>query len=126
MMQPEENEILANPLYLTLVKTTSLLIAKNDPGNFKYLLYLEHFKFSEEEIDRILNLDAEDEFFKEKENENNFIVASLYSLTKEDFIILLNDFKVLKNKKGKDYILSLIKGYENYLIGAKSFNRWIA
>ncbi|WP_419261170.1 Eco57I restriction-modification methylase domain-containing protein [Borreliella afzelii] len=126
MMQPEENEILANPLYLTLVKNTSLLIAKNDPGNFKYLLYLEHFKFSKEEVDKILNLDAKDEFFKEKENENNFIVASLYSLTKENFITLLNDFKVLKNKKGEDYILSLIKGYENYLLGAKSFNRWIA
>ncbi len=111
---------------MTLVKNTSLLIAKNDPENFKYLLYLEYFKFSEEEIDRILNLDAKDKFFKEKENENNFIVASLYSLTKEDFITLLNDFKVLKNKKGEDYILFLIKGYENYLLGAKSFNRWIA
>ncbi len=108
---------------MTLVKNTSLLIAKNDPENFKYLLYLEYFKFSEEEIDRILNLDAKDKFFKDKENENNFIVASLYSLTKEDFIILLNDFKVLKNKKGEDYILSLIKGYENCLLGVKGFNR---
>ncbi|MBB6032004.1 hypothetical protein HNR35_001007 [Borreliella spielmanii] len=96
-----------------------MLIAKNDPENFKYLLYLEYFKFSEEEIDRILNLDAKDKFFKDKENENNFIVASLYSLTKEDFIILLNDFKILKNKKGEDYILSLIKGYENCLLGAR-------
>ncbi|WP_422850005.1 Eco57I restriction-modification methylase domain-containing protein, partial [Borreliella afzelii] len=115
MPQPEKDEILANPLYLTLIKNTSLLIAKNDLGNFKYLLYLEHFKFSKEEVDKILNLDTKDEFFKEKENENNFIVASLYSLTKEDFMVLLNDFKVLKNKKGEDYILSLIKGYENYL-----------
>ncbi len=104
-----------------------MLIAKNDPENFKYLLYLEYFKFSEEEVDSILNLDAKDEFFKEKENENNFIVASLYSLTKEDFTTLLNDSKVLKNKKGEGYILSLIKGYENYLLGvAKRFNRWIA
>ncbi|WP_215537981.1 class I SAM-dependent DNA methyltransferase [Borreliella bavariensis] len=116
MPQPEEKEILSNSLYLNLAKNTSLLVAKNDPGNFKYLLYLEHFKFSKEEVDKILNLDTKDEFFKEKENENNFIVASLYSLTKEDFIVLLNDFNVLKNKKGEDYILSLIKGYENYLI----------
>ncbi|WP_210360489.1 hypothetical protein, partial [Borreliella garinii] len=71
--------------------------------------------FSKEEVDKILNLDTKDEFFKEKENENNFIVASLYSLTKEDFMILLNDFEVLKNKKGEVYISSLIKGYENYL-----------
>ncbi|WP_151060927.1 hypothetical protein, partial [Borreliella turdi] len=83
--------------------------------NFSNLLYLEHFELSKEEVDKILNLDTEDEFFKEKENENNFIVASLYSLTKEDFMILLNDFEVLKNKKGEVYILSLIKGYENYL-----------
>ncbi len=46
MMQPEENEILTNPLYLTLAKNTSLLIVKNDPDNFKYLLYLEYFEFS--------------------------------------------------------------------------------
>lgn len=52
---------------------------------------------------------------KEKENENNFIVESLYSLTKEDYITVLSDFEALKNKKGEDYILSLIKGYENYL-----------
>ncbi|MGF7102037.1 type II restriction/modification system DNA methylase subunit YeeA [Borreliella kurtenbachii] len=115
MMQPEENEILANPLYLALAKNTSLLIVKNDPDNFKYLLYLEYFEFNKEEIDKILNLDPKDEFFKEKENENNFIVASLYSLTKEDFVTLLNDFKVIKNKKGEDYISSLVKGYENYL-----------
>ncbi len=126
MMQPEEKDILANPLYLTLVKNTSLLIAKNDPENFEYLLYLEYFKFSKEEVYKILNLDAEDEFFKEKENENNFIVASLYSLTKEDFTNLIRDFKVLKNKKGEDYILSLIKGYENYLLGEKVSNRLIA
>ncbi|ACJ73324.1 conserved hypothetical protein (plasmid) [Borreliella afzelii ACA-1] len=123
MMQPEEKDILANPLYLTLVKNTSLLIAKNDPKNFEYLLYLEYFNFSKEEVYKILNLDAEDEFFKEKENENNFIVASLYSLTKEDFTNLIRDFKVLKNKKGEDYIFSLIKGYENYLLGEKGFNR---
>ncbi|WP_215540825.1 class I SAM-dependent DNA methyltransferase [Borreliella bavariensis] len=115
MPQPEEKYILAHPLYLTLVKNTSLLIAKNDPLNFSNLLYLEHFKFSKEEVDKILNLDTEDEFFKEKENENNFIVARLYSLTKEDFRVLLNDFEVLKNKKGEVYISSLIKGYENYL-----------
>ncbi|AHH05837.1 class I SAM-dependent DNA methyltransferase (plasmid) [Borrelia miyamotoi] len=115
MPQPEEKDILANPLYLTLVKNTSLLIAKNDPLNFSNLLYLQHFKFSKEEVDKILNLDTEDEFFKEKENENNFIVASLYSLTKEDFRVLLNDFEVLKNKKGEVYISFLIKGYENYL-----------
>ncbi|WP_215538876.1 class I SAM-dependent DNA methyltransferase [Borreliella bavariensis] len=115
MPQPEEKDILANSLYLTLVKNTSLLIAKNDPLNFSNLLYLQHFKFSKEEVDKILNLDTEDEFFKEKENENNFIVASLYSLTKEDFMVLLNDFEVLKNKKGEVYISSLIKGYENYL-----------
>ncbi|SCW43745.1 hypothetical protein SAMN02983004_01112 [Borreliella japonica] len=72
-------------------------------------------------VNKVLNLNAEDEFFKEKENENNFIVASLYSLTKEDFIILLSDFKALKNKKGEDYISSLIKGYENYLLNNKSF-----
>ncbi|PRR41533.1 type I restriction endonuclease subunit R, partial [Borreliella burgdorferi] len=122
MMQPEENEILANPLYLTLAKNTSLLIVKNDPDNFKYLLYLEYFEFNKEEIDKILNLDPKDEFFKEKENENNFIVASLYSLTKEDFVTLLNDFKVIKNKKGEDYISSLIKGYENYLRGMRKYN----
>ncbi|WP_215536343.1 class I SAM-dependent DNA methyltransferase [Borreliella bavariensis] len=115
MIQPEEEEILANPLYLTLVKNTSLLIAKNDPKNFEYLLSLECFNFSKEEVDKILNLDTKDEFFKEKENENNFIVARLYSLTKEDFRVLLNDFEVLKNKKGEVYISSLIKGYENYL-----------
>ncbi|WP_419262421.1 Eco57I restriction-modification methylase domain-containing protein, partial [Borreliella afzelii] len=115
MIQPEEEEILSNSLYLNLAKNTSLLIAKNDPEKFKYLLYLEHFEFSKEEVDKILNLDKEDEFFKEKENENNFIVASLYSLTKEDFRVLLNDFEVLKNKKGEVYISSLIKGYENYL-----------
>ncbi|MCD2386077.1 class I SAM-dependent DNA methyltransferase [Borreliella burgdorferi] len=115
MPQPEEEEILANPIYLTLVKNTSLLIAKNDPLNFSNLLYLEHFKFSKEKVNKILKLDTKDEFFKEKENENNFIVASLYSLTKEDFEVLLNDFEVLKNKKGEEYILFLIKGYENYL-----------
>ncbi|WP_418906248.1 Eco57I restriction-modification methylase domain-containing protein (plasmid) [Borreliella tanukii] len=115
MPQPEEKEILSNSLYLNLAKNTSLLIAKNDPENFQYLLYLEHFKFSKEEVSKILKLDTQDEFFKEKENENNFIVASLYSLTKEDFVVLLNDFKVLKNKKGEVYISSLIKGYENYL-----------
>lgn len=115
MPQPEEKDILANPLYLTLVKNTSLLIAKNDPLNFSNLLYLQHFKFSKEEVDKILNLDTEDEFFKEKENENNFIVASLYALNKEDFRVLLNDFEVLKNKKGEVYISFLIKGYENYL-----------
>ncbi len=49
----------------------------------------------------MLNLDIEDEFFKEKKHENNFIIASLYSLTKEDFITLLSDFKALKNKKEK-------------------------
>ncbi|ABH02199.1 conserved hypothetical protein (plasmid) [Borreliella afzelii PKo] len=32
---------------------------------------------------------------------------------------MLNDFKVLKNKKGEDYLLSLMKGYENYFLGAK-------
>ncbi|WP_418906231.1 Eco57I restriction-modification methylase domain-containing protein (plasmid) [Borreliella tanukii] len=115
MPQPEEKDILANPLYLTLVKNTSLLIAKNDPLNFSHLLYLKHFDFSKEKVNKILKLDVEDEFFKEKENENNFIVASLYSLTKEDFRVLLNDFKALKNKKGEEHILSLIKGYENYL-----------
>ncbi|ACN55597.1 conserved hypothetical protein (plasmid) [Borreliella burgdorferi WI91-23] len=36
-------------------------------------------------------------------------------LTKEDFKVLLNDFEVLKNKNGEEHILSLIKGYENYL-----------
>lgn len=115
MSQPEEKEILSNSLYLNLAKNTSLLIAKNDPDNFKYLLYLEHFEFSKEEVNKILNLDTEDESFKEKENENNFIVVSLYSLTKEDFRVLLNDFEILKNKKGEVYISSLIKGYENYL-----------
>ncbi len=115
MPQPEEKEILGNSLYLNLVKNTSLLIAKNDPENFKYLLHLEHFEFSEEKVNKMLNLNMEDEFFKEKENENNFIVASLYSLTKEDFGVLLNDFEVLKNKKGEEYILFLIKGYEDYL-----------
>ncbi|WP_215539747.1 class I SAM-dependent DNA methyltransferase [Borreliella bavariensis] len=115
MPQPEEKEILSNSLYLNLAKNTSLLITKNDPENFKYLLYLEHFGLNKEKVDKILNLDTKDEFFKEKENENNFIVASLYSLTKEDFRVLLNDFEVLKNKKGEVYISSLIKGYENYL-----------
>ncbi len=115
MPQPEEKEILSNSLYLNLAKNTSLLITKNDPENFKYLLYLEHFGLNKEEVNKILNLDTKDEFFKEKENENNFIVASLYSLTKEDFMVLLNDFEVLKNKKGEVYISSLIKGYENYL-----------
>ncbi|PRR28200.1 class I SAM-dependent DNA methyltransferase [Borreliella burgdorferi] len=121
MPQPEEKEILSNSLYLNLVKNTSLMIAKNDSDNFKYLLYLEHFEFSEEKVNKMLNLNMEDEFFKEKENENNFIVASLYSLTKEDFGVLLNDFEALKNKKGEDYISSLIKGYENYLLNNKIF-----
>ncbi len=115
MPQPEEKEILSNSLYLNLAKNTSILIAKNDPENFKYLLYLEHFEFNKEEVDKILNLDTKDEFFKGKENENNFIIARLYSLTKEDFRVLLNDFEVLKNKKGGVYISSLIKEYENYL-----------
>ncbi|MGF7101843.1 type II restriction/modification system DNA methylase subunit YeeA [Borreliella kurtenbachii] len=121
MPQPEEDEILNNSLYLNLAKNTSLLIAKNDSENFSYLLYLEHFGFSKEKVNKILKLETKDEFFKEKENENNFIVASLYSLTKEDFITLLSDFKVLKNKKGEDYISSLIKGYENYLLNNKIF-----
>ncbi len=122
MPQPEEKEILSNPLYLNLAKNTSLLIAKNDPENFKYLLYLEYFKFDKEKVNKILKLDKEDEFFKEKENENNFIIASLYSLAKEDFITLLGDFKALKNKKkGEDYISSLIKGYDNYLLNNKIF-----
>ncbi|WP_330529122.1 class I SAM-dependent DNA methyltransferase [Borreliella valaisiana] len=121
MPQPEEKDILANHLYLTLIKNTSLLIAKNDPKNFSHLLYLKHFEFSKEKINKILKLDTKDKFFKEKENENDFIIASLYSLTKEDYIILLNDFRVLKNKKGEDYVLSLIKGYENYLLNNKSF-----
>ncbi|WNY65417.1 class I SAM-dependent DNA methyltransferase [Borreliella carolinensis] len=121
MPQPEEREILSNSLYLNLVKNTSLLIAKNDPDNFKYLLYLEYFELDKEKVNKILNLNVEDEFFKEKENENNFIVASLYSLTKEDFIILLRDFKVLKNKKGEEYISFLIKEYENYLLNNKIF-----
>ncbi|PRR29467.1 type I restriction endonuclease subunit R [Borreliella burgdorferi] len=121
MPQPEEKEILSNSLYLNLVKNTSLMIAKNDSDNFKYLLYLEHFELSKEKVNKMLNLNMEDEFFKEKENENNFIVASLYSLTKEDFGVLLNDFEVLKNKKGEDYISSLIKGYENYLLNNKIF-----
>ncbi len=69
MPQPEEKEILSNPLYLNLAKNTSLLIAKNDPENFKYLLYLEYFKFDKEKVNKILKLDKEDEFFKEKENE---------------------------------------------------------
>ncbi|ACL34331.1 hypothetical protein CV657_06190 [Borreliella burgdorferi] len=47
MPQPKE-EILASSLCLTLVKNTSLLIAKNDPLNFYNLLYLEHFEFSKE------------------------------------------------------------------------------
>ncbi len=121
MPQPEEKEILSNSLYLNLVKNTSLLITKNDPENFKYLLYLECFEFNKEKVEKILNLNPEDEFFKEKENENNFIVASLYSLTKEDFTTLLGDFKALKNKKGEDYIFYLIKGYENYLLNNKIF-----
>nr|AAU86145.1 hypothetical protein BGP294 [Borreliella bavariensis PBi] len=53
MPQPEEKDILANSLYLTLVKNTSLLIAKNDPLNFSNLLYLHHFKFSKEKVDKI-------------------------------------------------------------------------
>ncbi|MBB6207514.1 type II restriction/modification system DNA methylase subunit YeeA [Borrelia lanei] len=116
MPQPEEKDILANPLYLTLVKNTAFLIAKNDLLNFSNLIYLKHFGFSKEEADKILKLDTKDKFFNEKENEkeNNFIVASLYSLTKEDFKILLNDFRVLKNKKGTEYILFLIEGYENF------------
>nr|WP_210376599.1 hypothetical protein [Borreliella valaisiana] len=117
MPQPEEKDILANPLYLTLIKNTSLLIAKNDSKNFSNLLYLKHFEFSKEKINKILKLYTKDKFFKEKEKEkeNDFIIASLYSLTKEDYIILFNDFRVLKNKKGEDYVLSLIKRYENYL-----------
>ncbi len=122
MPQPEEKDILDNPLYLTLVKNTALLIAKNDPLNFSNLIYLEHFEFSKEEIHKILNLDPKDEFFKEKENENNFIVASLYSLTKEDFVTLLNDFRVIRNKKGEKYILSLVEGYENYLRRVRKYN----
>ncbi|MBB6043432.1 hypothetical protein QIA34_04975 (plasmid) [Borreliella yangtzensis] len=86
MPQPEEKDILASLLYLTLAKNTSLLIAKNDPKNFKYLLYLECFGFDKEKVNKVLNLNAEDEFFKEKDNESNFIVANLYTLTKEDFI----------------------------------------
>lgn len=55
----------------------------------------------------MLKLNTKDEFFKEKENENNFIVASLYSLTKEDFRILLNDFEILKKIKTEKVIFYL-------------------
>ncbi|EEE18765.1 conserved hypothetical protein [Borreliella burgdorferi 72a] len=47
-MPQSKEEILASSLCLTLVKNTSLLIAKNDPLNFYNLLYLEHFEFSKE------------------------------------------------------------------------------
>ncbi|ADQ29870.1 hypothetical protein CV683_04770 [Borreliella burgdorferi] len=42
---------------------------------FLILLYLEHFKLSKAKINKMLNLNSKDEFFKEKEN--NFIVAGL-------------------------------------------------
>ncbi|ACN53206.1 conserved hypothetical protein (plasmid) [Borreliella spielmanii A14S] len=42
----KKDEILSNPLYLNLTNNTSLLIAKNDSENFKYLLNLKFFKFS--------------------------------------------------------------------------------
>ncbi|ACO38554.1 conserved hypothetical protein (plasmid) [Borreliella burgdorferi 29805] len=50
MSQPEKKYILDNPLYLTLVKNTSLLITKNNPENFSDLLYLEHFEFIKEKL----------------------------------------------------------------------------
>lgn len=50
MPQPEEKEILSNSLYLNLVKNTSLLIAKNDPDNFQYLLYSEYFEFDKKKL----------------------------------------------------------------------------
>ncbi|QMU99647.1 class I SAM-dependent DNA methyltransferase (plasmid) [Borrelia sp. A-FGy1] len=116
MPQPEEEEIISNPLCLALIKNTALLVAKNDPANFAYLLNLKYLGFNKESVREILALDKEDEFFCQREAENNFIVASLYSLTKQEFSILLSDFRVLKNKKGKDYILFLKKGYKNYLL----------
>ncbi|MGF7101835.1 hypothetical protein HNP70_000904 [Borreliella kurtenbachii] len=104
-----------------------MLIAKNDPLNFSNLIYLEHFEFGKEEVDKALKLDVKDKFFKEKEKEKDFIIANLYSLTKEDFIILLNDFRTLKNKKGEKYILSLVEGYENFcktkLSGARAYQQ---
>ncbi|MBB6043442.1 hypothetical protein QIA34_04940 (plasmid) [Borreliella yangtzensis] len=66
MSQPKEKDILTNPLYLTLVKNTSLLIAKNDPLNFSNLLYLKHFELIKEKANKILKLDVKNEFFKEK------------------------------------------------------------
>ncbi len=42
---------------------------------FLILLYLEHFKLSKAKINKMLNLNSKDEFFKEKEN--NFIVSGL-------------------------------------------------
>ncbi|WP_210368161.1 hypothetical protein [Borreliella garinii] len=54
--------------------------------------------------------------FQFEEKENNFLVTILCSLIKEGLVISLSDFKALKNIKGEDYILSLIKEYENYLL----------
>ncbi|WP_184125509.1 hypothetical protein QIA17_05220 (plasmid) [Borreliella californiensis] len=49
------------------------------------------------------------------EKAKNIYLKMDVSNSKEDFVTLLNEFKVFKNKKGEDYISSLIKGYENYL-----------
>ncbi|WP_268828065.1 hypothetical protein [Borreliella garinii] len=43
MSQPKKYEILADPLYLNLMKNTFLLIAKNDPLNFSNLLIFKTF-----------------------------------------------------------------------------------
>ena len=115
MPQPTDEEILSNPIYLKLVKNACILTVKNDPSNFSELLDIKELEFTEEEKAKIAKLDFKDRYYQEIEREINFIVAFLYSLTPGEFSILLEDFKVLKKKKGKNYFLSLVEEYSRWL-----------
>ncbi|WP_038363364.1 hypothetical protein, partial [Borrelia persica] len=96
-----------------------ILIVKNNPNDFKWLLDLKYFEFTEVAKRRILSLNPQDRFFDLIENQINFLVADLYSLTYDEFRILLEDFRVWKGQKGDLYIESLLNGYENYLMGKR-------
>ncbi|WP_445435749.1 Eco57I restriction-modification methylase domain-containing protein [Candidatus Borreliella tachyglossi] len=114
MPQPSEEEILVNSIYLKLAKNACILIVKNDRENFAELLELEEFEFTKEDRGKILSLSPKDKYFKTIEREINFMVASLYSVTPDEFSLLLDDFKVLKRKKGENYILELVEEYKRW------------
>ncbi|WKC58385.1 N-6 DNA methylase [Borrelia sp. P9F1] len=115
MPQPTDGEILSNPIYLKLAKNACILTVKNDLNNFSELLDIKDLKFTGEEKEKILTLDFKDGYFQETERDINFIVAFLYSLTPDEFFVLLEDFKVLKKKKGKHYFLNLVEEYARWL-----------